>query len=57
MEEIILTKQELEKMYQIPPDDFEKETEFQTAHRMGRNSLILEFIGKINKNEKEASKK
>lgn len=47
MEEIKLTKEELEKMYQSPPTDFEKETDFQRTHRMGRNSLILELIEKI----------
>jgi hypothetical protein len=51
MEEIKLTKEELEKMYQYPPKDFEKETEFQRTHRMGRNSIINELIDKISKSE------
>jgi hypothetical protein len=42
-----LTKEELEKLYQPPPFFPEKETEFQRAYRMGRNSLILELIEKI----------
>lgn len=53
MEEIKLTKEELEKMYQYPPKDFEKETEFQRTHRMGRNSIINELIDKISKSEND----
>jgi len=38
----------LEKLYHLPPKDVEKETEFQITYRMGRNSLVLELIKKIN---------
>jgi hypothetical protein len=48
---IELTKEELEKLYQPPPFFPEKETEFQRAYRMGRNSLILELIEKNHNNE------
>jgi hypothetical protein len=51
MEEIKLTKEELEKMYQYPPKNPEKETEFQRIYRMGRNSIINELIDKISKYE------
>jgi antitoxin component YwqK of YwqJK toxin-antitoxin module len=37
----------LEKLYYLPPKDVEKETEFQITYRMGRNSLVLELIKKI----------
>lgn len=49
MEEIKLTKDDLEKMYQNPPKDFEKETDFQRTHRMGRNSIIIELIEKLDR--------
>jgi antitoxin component YwqK of YwqJK toxin-antitoxin module len=48
MKKLELTKDELEKLYQFPPKDVEKETEFQITYRMGRNSLVLELIKKIN---------
>jgi antitoxin component YwqK of YwqJK toxin-antitoxin module len=47
MNKIELTKDELEKLYYLPPKDVEKETEFQITYRMGRNSLVLELIKKI----------
>jgi antitoxin component YwqK of YwqJK toxin-antitoxin module len=47
MKKLELTKDELEKLYHLPPKDVEKETEFQTTYRMGRNSLVLELIKKI----------
>ena len=37
--------EDMMKFYQYPP--LEKETEFQRIYRMGRNSLILELIDKI----------
>jgi antitoxin component YwqK of YwqJK toxin-antitoxin module len=48
MKKLELTKDELEKLYHLPPKDVEKETEFQITYRMGRNSLVLELIKKIN---------
>jgi antitoxin component YwqK of YwqJK toxin-antitoxin module len=48
MKKLELTKDELEKLYYLPPKDVEKETEFQITYRMGRNSLVLELIKKIN---------
>ena len=48
MKKLELTKEELEKLYHFPPKDVEKETEFQITYRMGRNSLVLELIKKIN---------
>lgn len=56
MEEIKLTKEELERMYQYPPKDFEKETNFQRTHRMGRNSIINELIDKIEKSKQNQYK-
>ena len=47
MKKLELTKDELEKLYHLPPKDVEKETEFQITYRMGRNSLVLELIKKI----------
>jgi antitoxin component YwqK of YwqJK toxin-antitoxin module len=47
MKKLELTKDELEKLYYLPPKDVEKETEFQITYRMGRNSLVLELIKKI----------
>ena len=47
MKKIKLTVEELEKIYQSPPDYFEKETDFQRAYRMGRNSIVRELIEKI----------
>jgi len=47
MKKLELTKEELKKLYHLPPKDVEKETEFQTTYRMGRNSLVLELIKKI----------
>ncbi|NBW17819.1 MAG: hypothetical protein EBR82_58560 [Caulobacteraceae bacterium] len=47
MKKLELTKEELEKLYHLPPKDVEKETEFQITYRMGRNSLVLELIKKI----------
>ena len=41
---IKLTKKDLEKLYQYPPKEREKETAFERAYRMGRNSLVLELI-------------
>jgi len=51
MEEIKLTKEELEKMYQYPPKNPLEETEFQRWHRMGRNSIVNELIDIIKKYE------
>jgi antitoxin component YwqK of YwqJK toxin-antitoxin module len=47
MKKLELTKDELEKLYHLPPKDVEKETEFQITYRMGRNSLVLELIKKV----------
>jgi antitoxin component YwqK of YwqJK toxin-antitoxin module len=47
MKKLELTKDELEKLYYLPPKDVEKETEFQITYRMGRNSLVLELVKKI----------
>jgi antitoxin component YwqK of YwqJK toxin-antitoxin module len=47
MKKLELTKDELEKLYYPPPKDVEKETEFQITYRIGRNSLVLELIKKI----------
>ena len=47
MKKLELTKDELEKLYHLPPKDVEKETEFQTTYRMGRNSLVMELIKKM----------
>jgi len=47
MKKLELTKEELEKLYHLSPKDVEKETEFQITYRMGRNSLVLELIKKI----------
>ena len=44
---IEITKEQLEKLYQIPPLPEEQETDFQRAYRMGRNALILELINKV----------
>jgi hypothetical protein len=44
---IEITKEELEKLYEPPPFFPEKETDFQRAYRMGRNSLVLELREKI----------
>ena len=46
---IELTKEQLEKLFQYPPKNIEKETDFQSAYRMGRNSMILELMQQINK--------
>jgi hypothetical protein len=40
-------QEELDKLYEPPPNHPEKETEFQRIYRMGRNSLILELLDKI----------
>jgi antitoxin component YwqK of YwqJK toxin-antitoxin module len=48
MKKLELTKDELEKLYQFPPNNPHSETEFQITYRMGRNSLVLELIKKIN---------
>jgi antitoxin component YwqK of YwqJK toxin-antitoxin module len=48
MKKLELTKDELEKLYQFPPMIPHSETKFQTNYRMGRNSLVLELIKKIN---------
>jgi hypothetical protein len=53
MEEIKLTKEELEKMYQLPPKDPQNETEFQRNYRIGRNSIINELIDKIEKSKQK----
>jgi antitoxin component YwqK of YwqJK toxin-antitoxin module len=47
MKKLELTKDELEKLYQFPPMIPHSETEFQITYRMGRNSLVLELIKKI----------
>lgn len=44
MKKLELTKEELKKLYHLPPKDVEKETEFQITYRMGRNSLVLELM-------------
>jgi hypothetical protein len=44
---IELTKEELDKLYEPPPNHPEIETEFQRIYRMGRNSLVLELLDKI----------
>jgi hypothetical protein len=47
MEIIEIRKDQLEKLYQIPPFHPQQETDFQRAYRMGRNALILELINKV----------
>jgi hypothetical protein len=44
---IELTKEELDKLYEPPPNHPETETDFQRIYRMGRNSLVLELKEKL----------
>lgn len=53
MEEIKLTKEELEKMYQLPPKYPQNETDFQRTYRMGRNSIVNELKDKIEKSKQK----
>jgi len=51
---ITISLDELKKLHELPADDVH-ETEMMTAHRMGRNSLVLELISKIKEPDYESN--
>lgn len=44
---LTLTLEDLEKLYQAPPENSEDESAWASVYRMGRNSIASEFISKL----------